>query len=449
MELNQLNGVITMNNILEELKQELPKNSKIVVATSGGPDSMCLLDHLLKIKNQKQLTLICAHVNHQLRKESAQEALMVKNYCNQNNIIFEMMTIDHYEKGNIENIARTKRYTFFEKLIDKYKASYLITAHHGDDLIETILMRIVRGSNLKGYAGFNKITNMNRYKIYRPLISVTKEEILNYVNKNNIPYALDKTNKDNTYTRNRFRNNVLPLLKNENKKVHQKFLNLSNTLSMYNEYIDKQVNQKLKKIYQNNVLNLDKFSKEDYIIKREIIYHILEKEYQKDLNLINDNHVENILKIIQNKKPNISINLPKNMQVKKEYNKLYLKSNQNVENYKIEFQNFIKLSNGKIIEKVDKSNDTSNYICYLNSQELNFPLWIRNRKNGDKVSIKGLNGTKKLKDIFIDEKIAKEKRETWPILVDNNDEILWIPGLKKTKFDKTKDKNYDIIVKYR
>lgn len=449
MELNQLNGVITMNNILEELKQELPKNSKIVVATSGGPDSMCLLDHLLKIKNQKQLTLICAHVNHQLRKESAQEALMVKNYCDQNNIIFEMMTIDHYEKGNIENIARTKRYTFFEKLIDKYKASYLITAHHGDDLIETILMRIVRGSNLKGYAGFNKITNMNRYKIYRPLISVTKEEILNYVNKNNIPYALDKTNKDNTYTRNRFRNNVLPLLKNENKKVHQKFLNLSNTLSMYNEYIDKQVNQKLKKIYQNNVLNLDKFSKEDYIIKREIIYHILEKEYQKDLNLINDNHVENILKIIQNKKPNISINLPKNMQVKKEYNKLYLKSNQNVENYKIEFQNFIKLSNGKIIEKVDKSNDTSNYICYLNSQELNFPLWIRNRKNGDKVSIKGLNGTKKLKDIFIDEKIAKEKRETWPILVDNNDEILWIPGLKKTKFDKTKDKNYDIIVKYR
>ncbi len=449
MELNQLNGVITMNNILEELKQELPKNSKIVVATSGGPDSMCLLDHLLKIKNQKQLTLICAHVNHQLRKESAQEALMVKNYCDQNNIIFEMMTIDHYEKGNIENIARTKRYTFFEKLIDKYKASYLITAHHGDDLIETILMRIVRGSNLKGYAGFNKITNMNRYKIYRPLISVTKEEILNYVNKNNIPYALDKTNKDNTYTRNRFRNNVLPLLKNENKKVHQKFLNLSNTLSMYNEYIDKQVNQKLKKIYQNNVLNLDKFSKEDYIIKREIIYHILEKEYQKDLNLINDNHVENILKIIQNKKPNISINLPKNMQVKKEYNKLYFKSNQNVENYKIEFQNFIKLSNGKIIEKVDKSNDTSNYICYLNSQELNFPLWIRNRKNGDKVSIKGLNGTKKLKDIFIDEKIAKEKRETWPILVDNNDEILWIPGLKKTKFDKTKDKNYDIIVKYR
>jgi len=336
-----------------------------------------------------------------------------------------------------------------KKLIDKYKASYLVTAHHGDDLIETILMRIVRGSNLKGYAGFNKITKMNKYKIYRPLIFVTKEEILNYVTENKIPYALDKTNKENTYTRNRFRNNVLPLLKKENKKVHKKFLNLSNTLSMYNEYIDKQVNKKLKKIYQNNILNLDKFSKEDYIIKREIIYHILEKEYQKDLNLINDNHVENILKATQNEKPNISINLPKNRQVKKEYNKLYLKLNKKVENYKKKFNDFVKLPNGKMIEKVEKSNDTSNYICYLSSEDLNFPLWIRNRKNGDKVSVKGLNGTKKLKDIFIDEKISKEKRETWPILVDNNDEILWIPGLKKTKFDKTKEKNYDIIVKYR
>ena len=175
MVLHQLNGVTKMNDILKKLNL-LPNNISVVIAVSGGPDSMALLNLLSKIKKEKRLKLICAHVNHKLRKESAKEAEMVKLYCKQNNIIFEYMEINEY-KGNTENYAREKRYDFFERLIKKYSSPYLFTAHHGDDLIETIMMRLIRGSSLKGYTGFSEITEKENYKIIRPLITKTKEDV--------------------------------------------------------------------------------------------------------------------------------------------------------------------------------------------------------------------------------------------------------------------------------
>ena len=132
------------------------------------------------------------------------------------------MEINNY-RGNTENYARKKRYEFFENLIKKYQAKYLLTAHHGDDLTETIIMRLIRGSSIKGYAGFSEITYKENYKIYRPLITKTKEEIFDYVQKNDIPYALDKTNNSDKFTRNRIRKYILPNLKKENKNIHLKF----------------------------------------------------------------------------------------------------------------------------------------------------------------------------------------------------------------------------------
>ena len=116
--------------------------------------------------------------------------------------------------------------------------------------------------------------------------------------------------------------------------------------------------------------------------------------------------------------------------------------------YKIELVDYLTLPNNKIIELIDESDDTSNYTIRLSKEELKLPLYIRTRLDGDKIEIKGLNGHKKIKDIFIDEKISKEDRNNWPMLVDSNENILWIPGLKKSKFDKQKNENYDIIIRY-
>ncbi len=447
MVLNLLNGVINLDDILKKLDKTLKENETLITATSGGPDSMALLSLLIKLSKTKKITIICAHVNHNLRKESQEEAIMVEKYANENNLIFEKMEINHY-KGNTENYARTQRYNFFEKLIKKYNATYLLTAHHGDDLTETILMRIVRGSSLKGYSGFQEITDKETYKIYRPLITKTKDELLNYVKTNNIPYAVDKTNFSEEYTRNRYRLNILPILKKENKSVHLKFLKFSETLKLYDDHINKEANEKLNKVYQNNNLNLKLFENEDELIKRKILYQILNNLYYKNISLITDNHVELILNIIESSRPNLKINLPSKVLVIKNYQNLYFTQNTEIKPYSFTFEDKVILPNDKILIK-EETEDTSNYTIRLNSKELSLPLIVRTRQNGDKMEIKNLNGHKKIKDIFINEKISETARNSWPILTDQNNQIIWLPGLKKSKFDKQKHENYDIIIRYR
>lgn len=439
--------MINLDDILKKLDKTIKENEMLITATSGGPDSMALLSLLIKLSKTKKITIICAHVNHNLRKESQEEAIMVEKYANENNLIFEKMEINHYE-GNTENYARTQRYNFFEKLIKKYNATYLLTAHHGDDLTETILMRMVRGSSLKGYSGFQEITDKETYKIYRPLITKTKDELLNYVKTNNIPYAVDKTNFSEEYTRNRYRLNILPILKKENKSVHLKFLKFSETLKLYDDHINKEANEKLNKVYQNNNLNLKLFENEDELIKRKILYQILNNLYYKNISLITDNHVELILNIIESSRPNLKINLPSKVLVIKNYQNLYFTQNTEIKSYSFTFKDKVILPNNQILIK-EETEDTSNYTIRLNSKELSLPLIVRTRQNGDKMEIKNLNGHKKIKDIFIDEKISETARNSWPILTDQNNQIIWLPGLKKSKFDKQKHENYDIIIRYR
>ena len=264
----------------------LKKEDVVVVGVSGGPDSMALLDLLLKIKKKKDLRIICAHINHKQRVESDEEEEYVKNYCRDNDVIFECIKIQNWSDDNFENEARSIRYNFFEDLIEIYNASFLMTAHHADDLIETILMRIVRGSTLKGYSGFNRIVNKGNYKIVRPFFTITKDEILKYNEENNIKYYIDKTNNEDVHTRNRYRHFVLPFLKKENINVHKKFIKFSETLMEYNDYVDKEVEKCFNNIFLNGSLDIDKFNNLEHIIQTKIIYSILEKIYGDDLLII-------------------------------------------------------------------------------------------------------------------------------------------------------------------
>lgn len=430
-----------MNDVLKDIKKEI-KDETVVVATSGGPDSMCLLN-LIKDTNKK---IICAHVNHKLREESNEEAKMVKDYCTSNNITYEYYEITSY-KGNTENYAREKRYEFFEKILKKYNSKYLLTAHHGDDLIETILMRIIRG-NLDNLEGFKKISKRDNYYIYRPLITKTKEDILNYCKTNNIKYALDKTNFEDIYTRNRIRKYILPELKKENKNIHKNFIKLSNKVQNYEEYINKEVEKKLKEIYKNSTIDIIKLNTEENIIKEKIVYKILKKTYKENIKYIKQNHINSIIKSLENKKPNIIVYLPKNKIFIKKYNKAVIENKKEKIEYNYILKDEIKLPNSHIIKVINDKEETSNYIIKLNTKDIKLPLHIRTKKDGDKIKIKGLNGSKKIKDIFIDEKIPKEERKIYPILTDDKDNVLWIPGLKKSEFDKSKTKNYDIIIKY-
>lgn len=429
-----------MENILDEYNFN---NNYVVIGVSAGPDSMCLLDLLQK----KTYKIVVCHINHNIREQSIIEEEYLRNYCKEHNLIFEKMLIEEYKESNFENEARKRRYAFYEEILKKYNTKYLLLAHHGDDLVETVLMKIMRGSNIEGYAGIKKISKVKDYQIIRPLLPFTKKDLEEYNIKNNITYYFDCTNKDTNYTRNRYRKNILPVLKEENKDVHLKFLKYSETLNEYNEYIDYLINKNINKVYKNNTINITELNKLDKFLIKNTLYYIMNDIYSNESNIVTEKHINSILSIINNNKPNLKINLPKNKIIIKEYNKLIIKDNiESTNDYKIEFLDKYKNEN-YLIEKIDKIDDDSNKICRLNSKEIDFPLYIRNRKDGDYIILKGSNYKKKIKEIFIENKVPLTIRNSYPLLVDNNDNILWIPNIKKSKFCLKKDENYDIIIR--
>lgn len=440
---------------MEEVYQFLLANvnlkygDTVVAAVSGGPDSMALLHLLYRLKQAIDIDVVCAHVNHNVREESNEEALFVEKFCKNHGLIFEYMKIDEYGDDNFHNEARTKRYHYFEQVVKMYHASFLFTAHHGDDLMETILMRLVRGSTLRGYSGFSMLVPMNGYTILRPLIGVTKEDIMHYNKKNHIPFVKDASNEKEVYTRNRYRKHILPFLKKEDPNVHLKFYKFSRTLLEYNAYIDTQVKSVIPTLYVQNELDLNKYLQLEHVIAMKVIYSIFEKLYQDDLMLITDHHAELVDQLIRSEKPNSCIYLPNHLKAIKSYNKLLFQQEiEQEQSYEIELIQYVSLPNGKSIEIVEEETKDNNFVCRLGRTDVVFPLHIRNRQDGDKMSVKGMLGRKKINDIFIDSKIPMKEREMWPIVVDSEGKIVWLPGLKKSKFDKTKLEKYDIILKY-
>ena len=382
---------ININN-----KYNINNNTPLVVGTSAGPDSMALLHYL---KTNTNNPIICCHINHNVRPESKEEEEYLKNYCQKESIIFETMTINEYKENIFENEARKKRYSFYEKTLNKHNSKYLFLAHHGDDLIETILMKISRGSSLEGYAGIKEISKINNYYIIRPFLEYTKEDLINYNHKNNIKYYIDKSNEDIKYTRNRYRKLILPILKEENKNIHRMFLKYSKTLLEYDNYIDRTTDNLLNNIYKDNTLDLTKFINEDIFIQKNILYKVLQTIYNNENNIIKEKHITDLINIIKNTKPNLEINLPNNLIAKKEYTKLtfYKKNTENQLKYKIEVTDKKIEIDNIIIKKINNTEEDGNNICKLNSKNIQLPLYIRNKQDGDFIYQLGLNGRKKLK----------------------------------------------------
>ena len=431
----------------QEKLSKLLKNKTVIVSCSGGPDSMALLSVVNNIKDTNNIKVVCAHVNHKVRKESDEEAVMVENYAKSNNDIFELYEIEKYhDKANFHEDARRIRYEFLKILKDKYKADYLLTAHHGDDLIETVLMRITRGSNLKGYIGFKEESSWEGIKILRPLIKRTKKYLEEYDTENNIPYRIDKTNYSDDYTRNRYRNKIIPLLKEENENINLKYLKLSEELDRYYEYVKNEAMSNLNKILDkdNNII-VSKLNNLPDLQKEAIISELIIKYQLEDYLPITDNLFVDMLNTLVSKKDNSTINLPNNYIFGKEYDKLVFKKITN----NVETIDYIldKDYSGEAFDifYTDKY-DKSNYTIALNKEEIKLPLKLRNKKDGDLIKVLNLKGKKKISDIFINAKVNKDRRNTYPILVDSNDTVLWIPGIKKSNFAKEKNEKYDIIL---
>lgn len=430
-----------MNNVIKKINKLVNKDNYIVLGVSSGPDSMCLLDILLK-NNYK---IIVAHVNYHKRKESIIEEDYLREYCTNKNIIFEKIEVKKYTKENFQKQARDIRYDFFKKLAYKYKTKYIMTAHNAEDLVETILMRINRGSNLKGYSGFEEMNTDEGYTFLKPLINISKKDILKYNETNNIKFFIDSSNNETNYTRNKYRKYILPVLENENPNYLNQFYEFSSELLEINSYIETISNKNKKHCYKDNVLNVNIFNNYEEVIKKRIISLILGELYEDDIIYITKKNLQDILKLTKSNN-NIEITLPKKLIVRKSYDKLYFESEKTqILNYKYVLDKKVILPNQGIISTIESSNDISNYIIRLNTNEIKMPIIIRTRQQGDKIKVKN-SGFQKINDIFINEKIDKRKRDIFPVVVDSNNVVIWLPRLKKSTFDTKND--YNIILEY-
>lgn len=425
-------------------------NKTFVLAVSTGIDSMVLLEMFMRLRNKYNLNLVICHVNHHKREQSNEEAIFLKEYCLSNNL--ELFIKDLFfdnSLSNFQSVAREKRYQFFEDIVKQVKGDYLVLAHHATDNTETILMRILRGSSLKGYAGIQSVQSIKRndlkYQIIRPLLSLSRSDINKYQSDNNLKYFEDESNSQNDYTRNRLRHHVLPLLSLEASDVDQKFLEFGKVLYQAGLIVDEKRDQYIKdnvnkengeiKFLRSSFCTLDSYMQE------EVLFELL-KPYK-----LSKSNILELIKVIYSKKQSYQIYFKKQFVFSIDYDMICISQKHELKDLKdfslkIEdignyiYDNF----NINVIKMASLDITNVNEMCY-NINDL--PITIRTRRDGDKIKLK--SGYKKVNDLFIDLKISAHKRDNILLAVDNNNEVLMIFGIRKSELLNKLELKEDII----
>jgi tRNA(Ile)-lysidine synthase len=428
------------------------KGKKIVVGVSGGPDSLALLHYLQGQKEKQQLSLIVAHVDHMFRgEESYQDAMFVKDYCEELFIPFEMEQINVPElmkqTGKSAEVAgREARYDFFAKVMKKSGYPYLALAHHGDDQVETILMRLTRGSTGKARAGIPFLRPFQNGVIFRPFLALVKKEIVEYCEQNRLIPRIDPSNSEGIYSRNRFRKIVLPFLKGENQQVHEHFQRFSEDLQRDEEYLQELTVQKMNTVItiRNNqqiTIDINRFFEMPISLQRRGIQLILNYLYKERPSSLSAVHIDQVFSLINRRHPSGTLDFPDGLKVTRSYQNCHFQFNQEKPcefEYELKCPGSIKIPGNGIIkmEYAEPSFANANQYTAIFTRDLvPLPLIIRTRKAGDRMTLKGMSGTKKVKDIFIDHKIPLHERDSWPVIADRNGRILWLPGLKKSAIE--------------
>ena len=316
----------------------IQNGDRIVVGVSGGPDSICLINLLYKIKNEGKIDfeLCVCHINHMIRKEASSDEEFVKQYCEARKIPFfvkhaKVEKISKELKIGTEEAGRKVRYEFFEEVLKKTNSNKIATAHTKNDNAETVLMNIIRGSGTSGLKGIRPI----RDEVYiKPLIDIAREEIEEYCDIENLNPRHDKTNDENIYTRNKIRNILIPSLKKEyNPNIIDTIDRLSKIANMENDYFEEITREIFKKILIREdkteiVLNLKEFNREHKVIKSKIILYTI-KKLLGDTNGIEKIHVEDIIKLCENNIGNKYLTPNKHLKILVNKGKMYFFVTQN------------------------------------------------------------------------------------------------------------------------
>ena len=423
----------------------IENNDNIVVGFSGGPDSVFLVEMLKKLQCFFNFKIYLVHINHLLRGEDADsDEKFSFEYAKKNNleIFIKRIPVKEIAKEvgkTLEEVGREERYKFFSEIYEKVGANKIATAHNKDDQIETFLFRLTRGTSLQGLEGI-KTKNNN---IIRPISEIYKKDILEYLNKNEIQYKIDKTNFENEFTRNSIRLDLIPFIEERyNIKFKDKIFSLIEEIRENN---------------QNNSLNLSDYTDSKNRILLEKIKFLSNFDRKNLLGLflneknieVNRNKIDEINSLIKSNGTK-KIDLNKTYRIVKNYTHLYIeekRENNTINNSTIQlkipseqvFNNF-KISI-EIVKNLDIPTEKNQYLLDTLYNDI---IEVRYRKEGDRIFLDE-NHSKKIKEIFIEQKIPKDIRDRIPIFLYNNN-IFWIYNVKKAYIPKI-DQDISKLVK--
>lgn len=441
--IRKIKNTIIRENLIE-------KNDKILIGLSGGADSVFLFNVLYKLKDDFDFEIKTCHINHSYRDAALRDEKFSRKISEEKNIQFFSKKVDmkQYSIDNsisLEDSGRILRYNCFNEILESEKLNKIAVAHHLDDQVETFFLHLFRGSGIDGLCG---IQYRNK-DIIRPLLDISKSEILNYLDENNIEYVADETNFVADVQRNKIRLEMLPYIQeNFNSSINESIYRTINILKDSKEIIDDVTKLKYETLvsqkYSEYSIDVDLFKKEKTSVKRNIIRKLLIElnGSNQDIRMV---YIDDIIELFDLK--NGSEYVFKDYSFFKSYDKVIIRKNlNNKKSQSVEFE-FGKINFGdfKINSYLTKDTNVkpSRNKMVFDSEILSHNLILRKRKNGDRIKLKGF--TKKIKDVFIDNKVLQIERDNYPILSDEEN-VYAILSLKRSNLYMKNSNSKEVLV---
>ncbi len=437
-----------------EDKNLIEKNDKILIAISGGPDSVFLIYFLSKFQKKYKIKLGAFHLNHSLRGKAADEDEI---FCSK---LSKKLSVEYYSskkrvkafaeknKISVEEAGRIIRYDELERIRKKYNYNKIATAHNADDNAETVLLNLIKGTGISGLSGIP----YKRTNIIRPVLNLSKKEILDYLDKNKLQYRIDESNFESEYQRNYLRNEVIPLIQ---KRLNPKFINsvfiTSENIKNFKSYLDKQLLKAEKEIclFKKNILYINIKNLENY--EKELWNEIIKLSVNKNFSLeINSNDLKEIISLIKNIKGK-KIKLTGNLSAVRESEEIVILFSEKTGFFKaisINSGDKIPLSGETLTikksvrKKVKFSNNKKKE--YISADNIEDKFIIRRWKQGDRFYPIGLKGSKKISDFLNEQKVTAIKKSNQLVLTNKN-KIVWVLGLRLDERFKVTDKTKKVF----
>lgn len=438
------------DKVLEFIRnnQLIQPGTSLLIGVSGGADSMALLYFMCQYRAVLTCEIAVAHLHHDMRGEAADEdAEYVKRFCDDHRIPFffkkvDVISLAKMEKITVEEAGRKARYDFFDEVMEQENYDLLATAHHMNDQAETLLIRLLRGTGLKGAMGIP----VKQGKVIRPLLCVTRTEIENYCEEHELEMRHDITNDDDSLTRNKIRHQVLPVLNTINASSVKHFSDFSEYVKEAQSFLDLQISEAEEILFGHDLsycLIDDFFRLHPYLQKQMLRCGI--KNAGATLKDVEKRHLNMILTKLEESATVWSLNLTNQVIVRREYDRLFFEQRESENTaffcYQIpidhsdiyHFRNTrvkveVLLTNLIKIEEYCKK-DCS---IFLSCDTISITVCLRNRKAGDVIMLPGTEGHKKVKKLLIDRKIPKQQRDKLPLLAVEN-HVLLIPHIARDK----------------